>query len=121
MVKTRKPSRENVAKSAAASNVVIALPAALDTAAAATLRDTLISAVEEGTGSVVLEAEAVTRIGTPCVQVLLSAGRTLEEGGRRLALRNTAAPLKRAFADMGLANHLQRWEACLPKLQHREA
>lgn len=73
----------------------IALPAVLDTPAAAPLRQTLREAI--GTGRpVLLDASGVERIGQACLQVLAAAEAAAEDAGLEFRIVG-ASPV---FADM---------------------
>ncbi len=58
---------------------------------------------------IVVDAEQVERIGTPAVQVLLAAARTLSADGRAFALRKSSPAVCSAFEDLGLIDELKRW------------
>ncbi|KQM57157.1 MULTISPECIES: STAS domain-containing protein [unclassified Sphingomonas] len=75
--------------------MTIALPAVLDTPAAAPLRQTLRDVI--GTGRpVLLDASGVERIGQACLQVLAAAEVAAEEAGQEFRIVG-ASPV---FADM---------------------
>ncbi|WP_294318272.1 STAS domain-containing protein [uncultured Sphingomonas sp.] len=75
--------------------MTIALPAILDTPAAAPLRQTLRDAI--GTGRPIqLDASGVERIGQACLQVLAAAEVAAEEAGQPFHITG-ASPV---FADM---------------------
>lgn len=89
---------------------VVKLPAILDITSAHDLLDTLREAVAEHS-AVRLSGEKVTRITTPCIQVLLSASKTLSEAGGKLTVEAPSAAFTEAMNDLGLANQLQVWSA----------
>lgn len=88
----------------------VALPPVLDLLVAPRLK-TLLEALLAGGGAVCLDGATVEAASTPCIQVLLAASRSLRAEGRELALAAPSPPLRSAFADLGLAAELERWEA----------
>ena len=87
---------------------VLALPAVLDLGTAQALRDRFLEACS-ASEPVVVNAEQVERIGTPAVQVLLSAARTLAVDGRGFSMQRPSQGLCTAFEDLGLIDELKRW------------
>ncbi len=75
--------------------MTIALPAVLDTPAAAPLRQTLRDAIGAGR-PIQLDASGVERIGQACLQVLAAAEAAAEESGQEFHIVD-ASPV---FADM---------------------
>ncbi len=97
-----------MADAAAAESGTLALPPALDLAAAQSLKEALIAAAMSG-GPVLLDGVDVERVGTPAVQVLLAGQRSFAAEGRRFGLTRPSAALRAAFDDLGLSRELQRW------------
>jgi len=87
----------------------ITLGAVLDIRAAAPLRDVLQKAVKRGK-PILIDAGQVARLSTPCVQVLLAAGK---DGGAvaPLTLVQTSDAFVSAFSDLGLFANLMSWQA----------
>ncbi|MEM1429508.1 MAG: STAS domain-containing protein [Pseudomonadota bacterium] len=77
-----------------------ALPAKLDLSAAGALARDLLA--RRGT-ALTLDASGVTHIGTPGLQVLLSACKTWEADAAQLTLTNFSASLAEQLAPMGLS------------------
>lgn len=92
------------------ANGTVVLPAILDMRGAWDLHAQLSAAVERG-GDVRIDASAVDRISTPCVQVFLGAARTVERLGTGHGLRVIAASaaFQNAFADLGFAARIDEW------------
>lgn len=88
----------------------ISLGPVLDIRCAAQLRDGLVKAVGRGK-PVVIDAGQVERMTTPCVQVLLSAGKTVEACGSRISLAQASDGFVAAFSDLGLFGSLMSWQA----------
>ena len=87
----------------------VVLPAVLDLAAAHTLKGTLGETVLCGT-HIVLNGMNVERVGTPALQVLLAASRSVAGAGGSFVLQRPSHALRSAFGDLGLAAELARWE-----------
>lgn len=88
----------------------VLLGAVLDIRSAAPLRDGLLDAVRLGK-PVLVDAGQVERMSTPCVQVLLAAGRSAEAGNGRIALAQASDSFVAAFSDLGLFGSLMSWQA----------
>ncbi len=91
---------------------VVALPAIGDLAAAGVLRDSLVAAIAGG-GPVRVTADAVDRLGTACIQILLAADAALaaRSGAKSgtLEMTGASAAARQALADAGLAEDFDRW------------
>jgi len=59
---------------------------------------------------VVIDASAVERISTPCIQVLLSAVKTMDEKGLEFSLFSPTEVFVDAFNDLGLFPVLMKWK-----------
>ncbi|MGE5546312.1 MAG: STAS domain-containing protein [Solirubrobacterales bacterium] len=90
----------------------IDLPGTLDLPAAAELRDTLLDVLARDTGAeLVLRAQAVERISTAAVQVLLAAAAGFAGAARRLELDGAGDSVAAAFRHLGLAADLDKLSA----------
>jgi anti-anti-sigma regulatory factor len=87
---------------------VVTLPTILDVSAAQTLKEALCDTILSGE-NIALSGADVERVGTPAVQVLLSAAQTSLADGRSFALTQPSEPLRLAFADLGLTDTLEQW------------
>ena len=87
---------------------VVPLPSVLDATTAHALKETLLEALSLR-ADVVIDGAGVERVGTPGVQVLVAAGRSLVAGPHRLVLAKPSRALCEAFADLGLAAELKLW------------
>ena len=83
----------------------VTLGPVLDIRAAAPLRDGLQKALKRGK-PVVLDAAQVDRLSTPCIQVLLAAGKS-----GRIQLAQASDAFVAAFSDLGLFAALMSWQA----------
>ena len=88
----------------------VTLGPVLDIRAAAPLRDGLQTALKRGK-PVVLDAAQVDRLSTPCIQVLLAAGKSAEAGSCRIQLAQVSDAFVAAFSDLGLFAALMSWQA----------
>ncbi len=86
----------------------VSLPATLNLNSAETLRQALIDAIS-GSGGAFVDGSRVIRVDTPCLQVLLAAGRDVEADGRTFSLCNPSDQLRSAFEDIGMSAELDRW------------
>jgi chemotaxis protein CheX len=100
---------DNNSKIITISEVVI-LPQVLDIAHAQDFLAQMRALVEAG-GDVSLDASGVSRITTPCVQILLSTAKTLEGTGGALRIERASPVLSSAMNDLGVADKLQAWSA----------
>jgi chemotaxis protein CheX len=84
-------------------NGVLALPALLDLTAAEPLHRTLLDRVRAG-DPLVVAGEAVERVSTAAVQVLLAAAADARARGNTFRLRDPSPVLTDALADLGVAS-----------------
>lgn len=84
------------------------LPAQLDIRAVEQFFDRLRTIAEEADVAMI-DASKVERITTPCVQIVLSLSKTLEENGGRLKLKAASDVFHNAFADLGLTHCIKQW------------
>lgn len=90
---------------APAERLSLALDPVLDLRAAAPLKETL----QQGLGHsnpLMIDAGAVTRMSTACVQVLTAFVLETQKAGRPLTLKNSSPAFDAAFNDLGLASVL---------------
>jgi anti-anti-sigma regulatory factor len=83
------------------------LPQVLDLTRAQDLRETM--AAQLGDGSVLLDASAVERMSTPCVQVLLAVGRAADLAGSPFQIIDASDAFRAALADLGLQAEFKNW------------
>ncbi len=86
----------------------INLKGILDLGAAADLKTTLEEIIA-GSGGVVICAEEVEQITTPCIQLLLACAKELEASGRSFKVQNPPPIVQRNFLELGLDSELDRW------------
>ena len=90
-----------------ASDGVTVLPQLLDLVQAQPLRDRMAALLNRG--AVTLDAAAVERMSTPCIQVLLATARSADAAGMSFVVRNASAPFLTALADLGLQPEFSKW------------
>jgi len=90
-------------------NSRITLGPVLDIRAAGPLRDGLQKALKRGK-PIVLDAAQVDRLSTPCIQVLLAAGKSVEAAAGRIVLTDASDAFVAAFSDLGLFANLMSWQ-----------
>lgn len=88
----------------------VTLGPVLDIRAAAALREGLQKAVKRGK-PVIVDAAQVDRLSTPCIQVLLAAGKGAEGNACRIVLAQASDAFVAAFSDLGLFANLMSWQA----------
>jgi chemotaxis protein CheX len=84
-----------------------ALPQILDLTEAQNLRDSMIRASAER--SIVLDASSVERMSTPCIQVLLGAGRAADVSRKPFKIVNASDVFRSAIDDLGLHAEFSNW------------
>jgi chemotaxis protein CheX len=85
------------------------LPATLDLTAARDVRERLV-AMLSGSG-VVLDMSSVDRMSTPCMQVLLAAGRSADAAKVPFQIVDASDAFRAAVADLGLETQFSNWMA----------
>ena len=83
------------------------LPGSLDLTAARELRDDLQSRMM--VGAVTMDAAGVDRLSTPCVQVLLAAGRAAASANVSFRILNASEVFRTAVAELGLKSQFSNW------------
>lgn len=86
----------------------IALPEILDFSAAESLKVALQKALDVGK-PFTLYAENVTRLSTPCLQVLLAAERAMKAADQPFKLAKPSDAFIDTFNDLGVYSHLKQW------------
>jgi anti-anti-sigma regulatory factor len=87
----------------------ITLGPVLDIRAAVPLRDGLQKALKRGK-PLILDAAQVDRLSTPCIQVLLAAGKSAEGADNPMVLAHASDAFVAAFTDLGLFADLMSWQ-----------
>lgn len=85
----------------------LALPVILDITLAQELRGHLLERL--GAGAVIMDASAVDRVSTPCIQVLLAAGRSAAESGTPFRIAGPSEAFAAALADLGVEAEFRKW------------
>ncbi len=86
------------------------LPSILSLGAAEELRENLVQRLVVGE-DLIIDASNVDAITTPCLQVIISAGNTIEADGNNLAIQNPSHAFENAFNDLGLSHIFNNWSA----------
>lgn len=94
--------------------VSLGLPSDLDLAMAQPLVDSLRHGLgtaggAAGAGTVVVQADAVERVSTACVQALLAASRQAADKGQTFIIAQPSEVLAEACDDLGLSAWLKQW------------
>ncbi len=83
------------------------LPAVLDISAAEKLLEKFRELNTDT--KIILDASKVQRITTPCIQIILSAHKTIKNKNGSLEIKNASDACKDAFYDIGLADEFNGW------------
>ena len=90
--------------------VRLGLPSDLDLAMAQPLVDSLRHGLGTvAAGTVVVQADAVERVSTACVQALLAASRFAADKGQTFIIAQPSEALAEACDDLGLSRWLKQW------------
>lgn len=87
----------------------VVLPQLMDLQASQALRDALAQSLAKG--AVGLDASQVERMSTPCVQVLLAAGRAADAAAASFTIVNGSDAFRAALADLGVQPDFAKWMA----------
>ena len=88
--------------------VQLKLAATMDLRAAEPLLQSVQESLGMG-GKVVVDAAAVDRLSTPCVQVLIAALQHMEQNGTPFVIKSPSDAFVSAFDDLGLFSFLMKW------------
>jgi anti-anti-sigma regulatory factor len=91
----------------AAATAVIALPSRLDLAFANDLLTGILT--RSGDPILTLDGSDVDYAATPCVQILLAAGRKRDATNCSLVIRHASDAFRRAIDDFGLQPDFSKW------------
>jgi len=85
--------------------LTIALPAELDMTAAPSLHRLLREAVD-ASGDLRLDADGVSVVTSPCLQILAATALSQRARGKRFTLNSASVALRRAIEELGLTQVL---------------
>ncbi len=85
------------------------LPEAMDIVYAREFLESVWKTVGDSGAEITLQGGGVRRITSPCVQVMLSAAKTLAGRGGKLIVQQPSAALCDAMRDLGLEANLKEW------------
>jgi chemotaxis protein CheX len=91
-----------------ATNATISLPGILNLGMAESLREEFIQCLAANS-EIIIDAQKVDNITTPCLQIIIAAGRSMEESESCLILKNPSTAFTDAFRDLGLTNFIEEW------------
>lgn len=85
----------------------VILPAILDVTSA----ESLLSILKESitANHLILVAENVEKLTTPCIQLLLATEKTLTANGHTLRINSPSDAFKHALCDLGLKEQFNQW------------
>ncbi|WP_169545378.1 STAS domain-containing protein [Sneathiella aquimaris] len=89
-------------------DTVLHFPPVLNLAAAEELKEKFTHSLVAHS-SLVCNASDVTNLTTPCLQVIISAGKTMEKNGDTFTILSPSTPFIQAFDDLGLMDIYQKW------------
>ena len=90
------------------SDTQVSLPPILNLSVAEELREKFLQHIPLGS-DLELDASQVETITTPCVQVIVAAGISIEDVGNKLAIHNPSTAFSDAFSDLGLNEYFAKW------------
>lgn len=102
------PTMADIVLNKKSKTATIALPEILDLSAAEPLKAALAEAVDAGK-PLTLDAGAVARLSTPCLQVLIAAERAMKAADVPFTLANPSDAFVDTFNDLGVFSHLKQW------------
>jgi chemotaxis protein CheX len=85
------------------NHTVVILPSSLDLSGAEPLCRKLRAKLLDAE-PILLDGSQIERISTPCVQILIAAGKSAELRGLRFTLETPSIALSEALTDLGLAH-----------------
>lgn len=100
------------AKTGAAANSngkganIIVLKELMDITYAEKLLAEMTKYINSASGNIVFDASEVTRLTTPCVQVILSASKEAQHNGLKIVFDKVSEAFEKTFNDLGLQNEL---------------
>jgi anti-anti-sigma regulatory factor len=98
---------DDVGTSPLAAGQMHALPEMLDLAQAESLHNSMLNLSQQR--DVLLDASAVERMSTPCLQILLAAGRSAQAVQKSFKIINASDVFRAAIADLGLQTEFSNW------------
>jgi anti-anti-sigma regulatory factor len=104
--RSRKKSVISVGK---ADGKVVFVPENADILSAHEFSKKLINAVNSDSKKMVIDLSMVVRLTTPCVQLMLSAGKTMSEAGGVLIFKSPSDAAGAVFSDLGLEVEFNEW------------
>ncbi|MFT6557610.1 STAS domain-containing protein [Sneathiella sp.] len=87
---------------------VLQFPPVLNLTAAEELKEKFTHSIV-AQADLICDASDVTNLTTPCLQVIISAGKTMEQNGDTFTILNPSVPFIQAFDDLGLMEIYQKW------------
>lgn len=97
------------AKKSAKSEPVLQLPEVVDVSYAQKLYSDLKSLIEKSKELIILDGERVKKLTTPGVQILLAAGKLMDDKNGKMLIREPSENMEDAFADLGFSVQLNEW------------
>ncbi|OUR76548.1 hypothetical protein A9Q83_14085 [Alphaproteobacteria bacterium 46_93_T64] len=91
------------------AGTIVSLPNILNLSVAEELKEKFLQQIPVK-GDLELDADHVETITTPCIQVIISAGLSVEDSGNKLAIHNPSQAFSDAFRDLGLIDLLEKWK-----------
>lgn len=90
------------------SSTDLTLPGVLNLGTAEELKEKFMQSLVLG-ADLTLDASNVETITTPCLQVLISAGQSIENAGNTLSIHNSSPAFMTALTDLGLNEIFAKW------------
>ena len=87
---------------------IIELPSSLEIRDAGEFLATIKCGLESG-DNLTINASEVDRITTPCIQIIMSAIKTLDAKGGSCTIKSPSKPFLQAFEDLGAAELVEKY------------
>lgn len=105
---SRPPGTEDYTPPAKGLPSTIKLGPVMDLVAATPLKEDILEVIGAENG-IEIDAVDVVTITTPCIQVIVAAGLSVEGRSQAFSIVNATATCHAAFVDLGLGAQIGRW------------
>jgi anti-anti-sigma regulatory factor len=104
------PKKKIVKKKSAPKKSSFRLSEILDISVAEKFKSDLINYLEKSSStSILLDASLVSRITTPCVQIIISLSKSCEFSNIEFKIVNPSESFKKSLNELGLNSKLNEW------------
>ncbi len=104
---TNKKPVKVAAKSVQKSNI-IKLKELMDISYAEKFHNEMLSYINSASGDLFFDASDVSRITTPCVQIIIAAEKEASENNIKIIFSEVSQAFEKSFSDLGLTENLSK-------------